>query len=205
MDNDAFIQRIASLAQKWNEAEKWVKEGENINREVVTASINELRYAGRRIVDAFESYRQKNEKQTEEHIDAVEDNLNKARHDVVDAIFSFCAERANQRRDEVGMSNAQKHFPDYAKLFALIKDMAEKIELSREEREQRDEIYGELIDKLPDLKILCNEFEVSVDPIQEIVEKELKKEKESKNRAIVLAVISWIITIVVAAIYISSR
>ncbi|WOV90432.1 MAG: hypothetical protein R1F54_07780 [Candidatus Zeuxoniibacter abyssi] len=100
------------------------------------------------------------------------------------------------------MSSAQKHFPDYAKLFALIKEMEEKIKLSREKREQRDKIYSELIDKLPNLKTLCNEFEVSVDPIQETVEKELEKERKVKNCFIILAAIGWIISII---IYISSR
>ena len=146
MRDDEFIGKIAALAGKWNDAEEWVKRGENINRAAITPAINELRYAGRLIVDAFAAHKNGDEDEAKGCIANAEKNLAKARHDVVDTIYSFYSDKALQSLDQIGRAAAHEHFPRYTELFALIKTIREKIELARSDRhEERETIYCELI------------------------------------------------------------
>ncbi len=181
MNNDEFIDNVATLAGKWNDSEKWVKRGENTNREPIIPAINELRYAGRLIVDAFASHKKGDEDEAKGCIANAEKNLAKARHDVVDAMYSFYAYKAHELLDGIGKAAAHEHFPRYAELFALTKDMGSNIELAREDRSQRESVYSELIEKLPNLSELCSEFEVSVDAIAERVKKAEQRAEEAER------------------------
>ena len=102
MNDSAFIESIAGPYREWNEAETWVKKGENINGAPVIPAINELRYAGRRLVDALAAHQQEDSGKAKNPIKAAKDNLSKTKHDVVDSLFSFYFDSAGlirQKRD----------------------------------------------------------------------------------------------------------
>ena len=140
--NDSQISRFCS---DWNETEKWVKKGENIIGNVVLPSINEMRYAGRRLVDAFEAAENGDGETAKRHLFEAQDNLIKARHDVVDSIVHHISDNANKYRESIGATNLQKHFSEYGELFDLLKKIEYKISKSREERKNRNAIYGEIM------------------------------------------------------------
>lgn len=205
MEDEKFIRQVQILADEWDKAEEWVKDGEHHSGRVIIPAINELRYAGRRLIDAFASHKRGDDPQTRLHLQAVKDDLNKARHDVVDAIFTENSDQAGEWRDDIGQGVLQEHFPKYGELFALIKDMSDKISTARKNRDQRDEIYSKLFKKLPDLIELCNELRESVGAILENKKKKEEAQEEMKrnfriaqiksNVLIVIATISVLIAV----------
>lgn len=50
---DEWAKRLKSIQEAWDEAEHAIKLAEQIQQEIINPSIYELRYAGRRIVEAF--------------------------------------------------------------------------------------------------------------------------------------------------------
>ena len=171
-----FIAKIAALCDEWNRAEEWIKRGETICRNVLAPSINEMRYAGRRIADACEARGRGDHGAAEAYIgDALQD-LIRARHDVIDAIVGFISDSANDCRLRLGADNLQKHFPEYGALFGLLKTMLDTIALSRAERAGRNKIYETMMrDDLPRLQEMYRAMEESLPAIQENIKKESRK------------------------------
>lgn len=171
-----FIAKISALCGEWNRAEEWIKRGEIMNRNVLLPSINELRYAGRRLVDACEARERGDHKNAETYLQDAEQNLIRARHDVVDAIAGFVSDRANECRDRLGADRLQKHFAGYGALFGLLNSVLETTALSRNERTRRNEIYEAMMrDDLPRLQDLYRAMETSLPAIEENIGKENKR------------------------------
>jgi hypothetical protein len=190
MSPDSFAERVAALSRKWNEVEALLKRGEQVDDDVIIPSVNELRYAGRRLVDAYEAYVKGDFDKAKKDIDAADDNLNKAKHDLVDTIFYFVSENADELRCRIGEDAANSHFAKYGELFGLIKKIESQIQRSRESREDRESIYGELLKSGGDLWRLCDmreEFSASVPAIEDAIRKrklEMQQElQESKKQA----------------------
>ena len=178
-----IIPKIAALCDEWNEAEEWIKTGELINQSAVTPSINELRYAGRRLVDACESARCGDITAADKHILEAGENLAKARHDVADSVVGHISEYANKTRERIGAGEMKRHFAGYEKLFGTLKHAARKIAESRKERGRRNEIYnGIMREDLPELRQLHDSLEESLPAIEENIKKERMMERAQKHR-----------------------
>jgi len=143
-------------------------------------------------VDAFAAHQQKDANTANIHIAAAKDNFNKARHDVVDASLTFYADNAGRIREQIGAGEALKRFPKYLELFSLIKTMQKQKENSREDRNQRDAIYQKLLEDLPKLETLYNEF----DACHTAISDQLKQEKLKTIGSMTITIFSLLISLV---------
>jgi hypothetical protein len=94
----------------------------------------ELRYAGRKVIDAIELILTKNI-QTDVHTkgkvrayiaDATEDCV-KAKHDAIDAMMDFVSSWFSHTEKKLTLRKVQLCFPDYLKTTSIIFDLQDKI------------------------------------------------------------------------------
>ena len=184
-----LIPAIADLCEEWDKTEKWIKDGEQINKDVLIPSINEMRYAGRQIVDACRATQNHDDAKATDHIQEVRRNLLRARHDVVDAVFMYISENSDEIKKKVGAGNLKTHFDAYEKLFGLLKTVANKISVSRQNRNRRDEIYTDIIsNNIPELHELYDALDASRTAIEQNIQ-QYQKEIRASHRFAIIGVI----------------
>lgn len=139
----------ASLVAEWDRAEGLIKEAERIRAQVVMASVNELRYAGRRLIDA---------KAMSECVDspdfdpvAFRSNIqeaiyfcHRAQHDAIDAVVLYVQKILDRYEAEFGYSLLAEQYPPYFKIRASLQEANDLIAQSREKRTDRVNIYKRL-------------------------------------------------------------
>jgi hypothetical protein len=117
---------------------------------VVYAAISELRYAGRKFVDACQLLsRQPVAADARRRAlaflsDATEDCV-KAKHDAIDASVHHVVFWFNEVEKRLSLSRVVEFFPEYLDVTAKIYTVQERISISRGNRNaDRDEIYDEI-------------------------------------------------------------
>ena len=137
-----FEKLLKSVLAEWDKAESDIKIAEQLGHQVVFPAIKELRYAGRRIVDALARIlaNDDNGKITALLDDALFDCY-RARHDAIDASISTIAAEMDVTAKKLGYNSVLKAFPDYPSLLETLAEAQEKIASSRGRREDRDAIY----------------------------------------------------------------
>ncbi len=204
-----FIAQVADLCGEWNTTEEWIKRGEHFGNAIILPSINELRYAGRRLVDAFAAAQRGDAKGAERHLLVASEDLMKARHDVVDAVVYYVSQEANRIRKTVGAGYLQKYFTQYGDLFGLLKTMAQKTTQSRGDRTRRNEIYESVMrENFSVLHELYNALEASLPAIEQNIEAEDRKTEGDKRKyilnlglriaSVIVAIVAVIITAILA-------
>jgi len=131
---------LASLEVHWNLAEKAIKQAEQINAEIVNPAIYELRYAGRRLVEAMPKLDSDPDSAKKLIEDAIFDCC-RARHDAIDAATSKISADFRISIKKIGPKNLLQYFPKFTEIFAILQDTRRKIVESRGNRDNRDEIY----------------------------------------------------------------
>jgi hypothetical protein len=146
---------LASIAHEWDKAEALIKLAEKVRAEVVLPSVNELRYAGRRLVDAWAIHDEAESDVTaRKNFDGfVNDAVFRchcAQHDAVDATVLFVQSALNQYEAEFGLGPLTQHFPDVADLRLSLADAGDIIVSSRLHRGHRASEYDRIAkDHLP--------------------------------------------------------
>jgi hypothetical protein len=143
---------LTQIAVEWDKAEKLVKRAERIRSQVVLASINELRYAGRRLVDAWHL---KTAAETDDaqrvlfdrHVSDALLACNRAQHDAVDAIVLFLQKVVNKYEEEFGLALLAEKYPRIFDIKATLRIADDLITGSREHRDTRDDDYDRLADE----------------------------------------------------------
>jgi hypothetical protein len=178
---------LKDLNTQWNIAERRIKKAEFVQGGVVVNSaIFELRYAGRKLIDAHALIREKdwkNDSKTYEDIcrflaDAIEDCV-KAKHDAIDAMVDFVTNWFNELEARVGPEKLVSLFPEYLVTTASIAQIQDKIAQSRENRiAARDGVYDE-IEKVEykSLLDLYDKMRLSRDRIDLIHSSQRRKER----------------------------
>ncbi len=144
-----ILQRVAA---HWDGAEFVIKSAETIRGEVVLPSINELRYAGRRLVDAILVAGGKSLDQarsTDEQINSfaieAEQFCVRAQHDAVDASVLYLKNHTKLLADKFGMDEVVSHCPEYIPMCIALDEIADLIADSRRERHLRMETYVDIV------------------------------------------------------------
>ena len=137
-------QRLAAIAERWNKVEYRLKEIEAISGLARIPAINELRYAGRQIIDALSALSINAEADVGKNITSAAQYVQNADHDVTDAIVDFIRGRVEDALRRYGMVNTVKNFPDMARMRDLVFAAEEKIRASRLDRSRRDAIYDDV-------------------------------------------------------------
>lgn len=197
----AFTQLII----QWNIAERRIKKAEQVRGEqIVSSAIFELRYAGRKIVDALElclsgqvQPGSEIERKVLEYLgDATEDCV-KAKHDAIDAMLSFVTVWFDRVEKSLTLNKVQQFFPNYLDVTGKIAGIQESIEESRGNRNtKRDKNYDDIEkDGYDEILALYKKMKTSRDRVQTAV-----------GRERVERIALWTVTIlsVLATIYIGA-
>ena len=86
---DPYKALLSEIVSEWNRAEQEIKRAEQLAGKAVTPAINELRYGGRRVIDALQGIANGDDPQKIQDLlrDACFD-CHRARHDAIDASIS---------------------------------------------------------------------------------------------------------------------
>jgi hypothetical protein len=166
------------LISQWNIAERRIKKAEQVcENEVIVSAVFELRYAGRKMVDAQLLLLEKdwkNDQDEYENIcrflsDAIEDCI-KAKHDAIDAMLDFVTIWFKETEKRIGLHRLIEIFPNYIEVTAQISTVQHKIARSREDRvSSRDSLYDEIeIQDYDHILQLYDKMRISRDRIQHI-------------------------------------
>ncbi|MBF0333153.1 MAG: hypothetical protein HQL40_05815 [Alphaproteobacteria bacterium] len=193
---DEFEPYLASLRDEWDRAEEDIKRAEQVGNQAVTPSVNELRYAGRRIVDAMHAICNGNRGDAPKLLQDALFDCHRARHDAIDAATSAIAVKLDITTDKLGYDPVLKAFPDYPHLLERLQKVREKIVQSRRNRFDRNAIYAtiESVD-FPKLVDRYNEFQ-RAEPIMRGLAKRQRRAfavmLAAGIVAIVVAILAWL-------------
>jgi hypothetical protein len=194
---DEHIELFRSIRSEWNKAETDIKTAEQVCLKVVIPAIKELRYAGRRIVDALASL--DSGAPTEDINSFLCDakfDCYRARHDAIDVATSKMAIDIEVMINKLKYSAILPAYPGFPKLFAEITEVRKKIATSRGNRENREAIYSVI--ESTDFPKLVSRFQ-EMKSCEQIMKAVAKSERKYKLIAIIslfLAVISLAVNFV---------
>lgn len=136
--------KIDDALKFWDETEAIVKQAENINQEMIVPAVSELRYGGRKFVDYIRSVRVADESSIQSNLDDFLQCCIRARHDAIDALVSYIELYCRNLEAAVGTDAIISGYPKYGELRSDIAECSKLIVKSRENRENRNIIYGDI-------------------------------------------------------------
>lgn len=143
-----FADKLAELATTWNRIERRAKEYEHFQNGANVAAINEMRYAGRRIVDAIAILAKNgNELEVRDHLVVAESYLVNADHDVTDGICFVVMRRLDRVIKRYSRERIAKHYPAFWETYALVVKAQKIVQGSREDRALRKAEYAKLAEE----------------------------------------------------------
>jgi len=188
---------IATVREEWNKAEATMKIAEQVNSEIIIPSVLELRYSGRKVIEALQFIEaQEPEKANEILQDALLDCY-RARHDALDAAISKMVADLASARNHLGAKALLDHFPDYVELTTLLGDAQDQISISRKKRDDRNAIYSTIeTHDLGKILPLFRRFHACEPLLKEAAEEEKRRLYRSEKKA-TLSLIATVLTIAV--------
>lgn len=165
MDASA-LRHLAEVTLLWNSIEQRAKEVEHFRGEAIVACINEMRYAGRRIVDVL-AYQTNGSRDPDfdvaENLAIAKNYLINADHDLTDAVIFFAHRRVLRVVEEYGRPKVCQHCADFDALYPAIQEAQEIVKGSRADRHKRRAEYERLasdyVPKIMDLHRRLSEIE----------------------------------------------
>jgi len=160
------------LCSEWDLAEAEIKLAEQVGSEVVIPSINELRYAGRRVIEAMalpqhpSSYQKLQELLSDSRF-----FCHRARHDAIDAAVAIMVENLEVMMETIGPATVMSCFADFGTLRLGLHKVQMNIVSSRKDRENRSAIYRTVSEcDFPELVRLHAELRLSEPIMTQIAE-----------------------------------
>lgn len=199
-DEEAY-RLLDLIVEEWNNAERLIKTAELHCGSVIIPSLQELRYAGRRLMDAFGEF--KDDPASElgrEYLHDAHFDCLRARHDALDASVSKIASDIDIAIRELGPDVVLRSFPKISELIGLLQIVRDKIEISREERKNRDIIYKSI--ESEEFEIIFAEYKIfksSEDLMKSLADKrqrELNSAKTHRNIAYLIGTAGVVLSIV---------
>jgi hypothetical protein len=200
---ESYTDHIARICREWNKAEEDIKLAEQVCAKVVLPSVKELRYAGRRIVEALnEIGNNGDQKRIRNLFQDAEFDCHRARHDAIDAATSNIAQDLDIAVRKLGYNAILPAFQKFTELRKKLNAVREKIAKSRGAREKREEIYSSIEDQeFPYIVSLFREFQEN----EEIMKGLARKQRWLEALAIMGIVIGGLGLISGAVFYFLSR
>jgi hypothetical protein len=177
------------IIYRWNRCEDLLKKAERLRGEVVMPAVNELRYAGRRIVDALCAIN--SDKPDEIRFAEAKKYANeafmfcmRAEHDCVDSIILYAHIMIDQYESQYDAIMLRQVCPSLTSYRQHKRRIDDLVAASREDRDSRDSKYQEIIDNhLDDMIDIAYDLQGSEDLIKEASRKRLASEEENKKMA----------------------
>jgi hypothetical protein len=132
---------LEELVDAWNKAEHSIKIAENVCGDVVAPAINELRYAGRKLVESWNLLQAHNPEDASERLRDAMFDCCRAEHDAIDTATAAMAERLLNAVDSMGYDVVLRVYPDFSKLSQRITATQRLAEESRKDRNNRQATY----------------------------------------------------------------
>src|SRR5665213_2792583 len=154
MADDEMRAALDAIEGQWNSAEEYVKKVERLRRGlVVGASINEFRYAGRRLIEAYTLAKtsETDPKHRQEALDLLREVKNfcmRAQHDAMDAAVTYVDQALARFEQEFGADLLHEKFANYLPMKIALKEASEIMAQSRGDRGLRDQLYQGIRDDL---------------------------------------------------------
>lgn len=162
MDGATSAELIAQILEEWNKAEKAIKIAEQVNGEIINPAVYELRYAGRRFVEAVDHINKGTNDKALKLLHDAHFDCCRARHDAIDAATSKISADLKIAVRKIGSSFVLDKFPNYISLIGELSAVRGLIAISREDRDNRDKIYATVeSDNLQTIIKYYNEFQAS--------------------------------------------
>jgi hypothetical protein len=145
---------LDAIELDWNEAEEYIKKVERLRRGlVVTASINELRYAGRRLVEAYSLAKKAEldpqyEQTCLDLLREVRSFCLRAKHDAIDGAVTYIDQALAKFEEEFGPDLLHEKFDDYVKMKVALREVSEIMSQSRGGRDNRNELYKKISEEI---------------------------------------------------------
>ena len=147
--DDDFRRRLSRL---WMRAEETMKLAERMEGRVIEASVQELRYAGRREMQAhLLRLAAGGQELTEEKYDewlthATEacENCVKARDDAVDSAVAFITNEVEQSVNKIGLDKVLAEFPGLSEFRRHVRECDRLVTESRGDRSKLDDNYSKI-------------------------------------------------------------
>lgn len=151
---ERFEKQHQQFLEEWMRVEEALKQTERIKNEAFIPSINELRYAARRVVQANIdlSSGSATDEDVRRHLTEAIENCIKARHDAVDSAINYIHEKLDEACTSIGYPRIISVFPEYEETRKKIHEIDMMVIESRKNRstltKQYDEIEKTHLDKM---------------------------------------------------------
>lgn len=183
---------LVLLCEEWNKAEKAIKLAEQVNGEIVNPAIYELRYGGRRLIEAMGDKRN-DLVAAKKLLDDAHFDCCRARHDAIDAATSKVAADLKIAIKKLGSDVVLTHFPKFIELFGKVQKIRKKIAISRENRDDRDAIYETIqAESLDEIIEIYDEFQTS----EPLLKSAARRERIIFWSGIIFGVLGIVLTII---------
>lgn len=186
--DERLDQLVTDLISQWNIAERRIKRAEQVGgEEAVGSAIFELRYAGRKLIDALQlllTRDWRSDNKVYEHIcrtlaDGIEDCV-KSKHDAIDAMVDFIVIWFDEIEKLIGTGELVKLFPEYLSVTSKVAIIQQNVMESRGNRlagrdgaQDRDSVYDKIENEgYADLLALFQKMKTSAPRVQAIVDHE---------------------------------
>ncbi|MDR3534146.1 MAG: hypothetical protein P4L90_26725 [Rhodopila sp.] len=154
---------LSKICAEWNKAEADIKLAEQVCDQVVIPSIMELRYAGRRLMQAMEKISKGGN--AAEAVALLQDacfDCHRARHDAIDAATAQISVTLKEAVTRLKHEAVLQAFPKYSALMHALGTVRTNIVDSRASQDVRESLYAVVEDShFPDLVSLFREFQTS--------------------------------------------
>ncbi|WP_193188388.1 hypothetical protein [Nisaea sediminum] len=166
-----YKHQLDRLVSHYNHVEYLVKTYELRQYEVLLPAINELRYAGRRAIDIMallskENEAEPNSEKVDQYFVDAELACIRAKHDIVDALVLYGLSRIQSLNEKYDFDELVAAFPKFNYFSKFLLFARREIQRSREFREERNEIYSALYEKLvPDFLDFMDEVDANFDQL----------------------------------------
>ncbi len=183
---------IKLLCEEWNRAEKAIKLAEQVNGEIVNPAIYELRYGGRRLIEALNLVKD-NPTEAKKLLDDAHFDCSRARHDAIDAATSKVAADMAIAVKKLKADVVLDKFPKFTELVGKVQKVRRKIAVSRENREDRNAIYESIsAESLDSIIEIFDEFQAN----EPLLIAAARRQRLFNGSSLLFGVIGVVLTIV---------
>ncbi|MDT0506659.1 hypothetical protein [Novosphingobium sp. MMS21-SN21R] len=136
---------LREIAKEWNKAESAIKRSEQVVGDLSIPAISELRYAGRRLIDALDAaHHDGNSARIQGLLEDARFCCHRAQHDAIDAALAKIGIDLDSMTSKLGFDAILHAYPDFRTLYTDFVQARQKVAESRENREDRNGIYDAL-------------------------------------------------------------
>lgn len=138
----SYAELLRAIQVEWNKAEEAIKLSEQLGLEVSIPSISELRYAGRRIVDALDlAQNGGDDTKIRALLEDARFCCHRAQHDAIDSAMAKIAIDLDDLTTRLGFEAVLDAYPEFREFYGDFTVSRSKIAASRKNREDRNAIY----------------------------------------------------------------